>query len=215
MIAAAVLALAAADPLPPPPPPRAAPPPYVKPERPEPTPLSHRGFQMAVRSGVALPAGKASEGTAMADLVGWQIPLFAELGAKVSRHVFIGGYASFSLGSVTDRFERDQCGRRDCAARAAHLGAEIQYHAAPAHEANPWFGVGVGYEWLWTSGQRDVTLRGPELARLMAGVDLRLSRSLGLGPVVDATLARYHDDDLGEGRLHSWVTVGLRLVVFP
>ena len=57
----------------------------------------------------------------------------------------------------------------------------------------------------------------------MAGFDLRLSREFGLGPFVDATIAEYStvsntagdSIDIPRTTVHSWVTVGLRLVLFP
>lgn len=262
MIALALL-FAQYDPLPPPPPPdpgqpfqpaqpapppppapppartappayRPAPDPYVKPDRPEPPPQSHRGFQLAVRSGVALPAGRLSESTAMAGLASAQIPAFLDIGAKVTRHLFIGGYGSLGLGGVSDRWERRCSDKSDCSSRSMHIGAQIQYHFAPAERVSPWIGYGVGYEWLWTQGHPETTYHGPEYGRFMLGVDARLSRELGFGPFVDATFARYTrisyeqdfrgasssnavvtSTDIDDTSTHSWVTIGLRLVLYP
>jgi hypothetical protein len=206
----------------------------VKPDRPEPPPLSHRGFQLGVRTGVVLPAGRLSDENAMSALATAQIPLFADIGAKISRHVFLGGYASFGIGGVTDRWDRDQCLRNDCNAGSVHIGGQIQVHFAPAERANPWLGYGLGYEWLWTNGFPATTYRGPEYGRFMAGIDFRLSHDFGLGPFVDATLARYTSvtteerlvggqtaattettSDIDNTSLHSWITVGLRFVLYP
>lgn len=207
--------------------PRPAPDAYVKPERPEPTPMPRRGFQLGIRTGVALPAGKLSENTAMAALASAQIPLFLDIGAKVSRYVFLGGYGSFALGGVSDRWDRNTCRGHDCASRSAHLGAQIQIHFGSFERVNPWIGYGIGYEWLWTSGAPETTVHGPEYGRFMAGFDFRLSHDWGLGPFVDATIGRYTrvtaDDNNGRSKtsdiddtaVHSWVTVGLRLVLFP
>jgi hypothetical protein len=202
---------------------RAAPEPYEKEEHPEPVPMPRRGFQLGVRTGVALPAGKLSEGVAMNALSAAQIPLFLDIGAKVSRYVFLGGYASFALGGASDRWNRNACRNDDCSARSMHLGAQIQIHFGSFERTNPWIGYGLGYEWLWTAGFPETTYRGWEYGRFMAGVDFRLSHDFGLGPFVDATVAQYsslsnanvESADISNTALHSWVTVGLRLVLFP
>jgi hypothetical protein len=202
---------------------RGAPEAYEKEERPEPVPMPRRGFQLGVRTGVALPAGKLSENNAMAALASAQIPLFLDIGAKVSRYVFLGGYAAFALGGVSDRWDRNTCRGNDCSSRSAHLGAQIQIHFGSFERVNPWIGYGIGYEWLWTAGFPETTYRGWEYGRFMAGFDFRLSRDFGLGPFVDATIAQYGtvstnaapSTDLANTALHSWVTVGLRFVLFP
>ena len=203
---------------------RAAPEPYEKEDPPSPVPMPRRGFQLGIRTGVALPAGKLSEGTAMDALAAAQIPLFVDVGAKISRYVFLGGYASFALGGVSDRWDRNSC-RRDesCSTRSAHLGAQIQLHLGSFDRVNPWIGYGLGYEWLWTAGFPETTYHGWEYGRFMAGFDLRLSREWGLGPFIDGTIAEYQSisgptiatTDIDRTAIHSWVTVGLRLVLFP
>jgi len=214
--------------------PREPPPEYVVPELPEPTPLPRRGFQAALRPGIAFPLGGLSGSRSMSDVAGAQIPLLLDVGFKVSPHVFLGAYGSFGLGFVTSAFEEVQCRARDCGARSVHVGAQVQYHASPASEVNPWIGYGIGYEWLWTTGIAGTSYRGPEYARFMLGVDLRLSRSIGLGPVADLTLAQYTDAsaepdvaggtagarggasvDLSDKALHEWVTLGFRVVAYP
>lgn len=203
---------------------RQAPQAYEAEERPDPTPMPRRGFQLGVRTGVALPAGRLSEGIAMDALAAAQIPLFLDIGAKISRYVFLGGYASFALGGVSDRWDRNACRRGDaCSSRSAHLGAQIQIHFGSFERANPWIGYGLGYEWLWTAGFPETTYHGWEFGRFMAGLDFRLSRDFGLGPFADATIAQYstvstatvQSSDIANGALHSWVTVGLRFVLFP
>lgn len=203
---------------------RQAPAAYEAEEAPEPVPMPRRGFQLGVRTGVALPAGRLSEGLAMDALAAAQVPLFLDIGAKISRYVFLGGYASFALGGVSDRWDRNSCRRGDdCSSRSAHLGAQVQIHFGSFERANPWIGYGLGYEWLWTAGNPETTYRGWELGRFMAGLDFRLSRDFGLGPFVDATIAQYSSitsdtvisNDIAKTALHSWVTVGIRFVLFP
>lgn len=186
---------------------RAAPEPYVADEHPDPVPMPRRGSQLALRSGAALPAGHLAGSSPMAALTATQIPLFMDIGAKISRYVFLGGYASVAFGGVTDRWERNGCRAKDCGSYSTHLGAQIQIHFGSFERANPWIGYGFGYEWLWTTGSPGRTYRGPEYGRFMAGLDFRLSREFGLGPFVDATLAQYTDTSTTAQRCFRGPTV--------
>lgn len=175
--------------------PRQAPAPYETEEHPEPTPLSRVGFQAALRSGLSMSGGAVAHARPMSDELRFQLPLLIDIGAKVTRHLFLGGYTGMTFAD----------------GMGARLGAELQIHFAPTHFSNPWIGYGFGYE--WGDG-----IRGPEYARFMFGVDLRFSRSFGLGPFVDLTLGRYTHEDgnaIPETRGHEWFTLGLRVVAFP
>jgi hypothetical protein len=52
------------------------------------------GFQMAFRTGLAFPSGKASgtAGDSLARRYSWHWPLQLDLGSKVTEHVHVGGY---------------------------------------------------------------------------------------------------------------------------
>ena len=58
------------------------------------------GFQMAFRTGYALPMGKVDDEPdgEMSNFYSGQVPIFIEVGGKPSPYIFLGGY--FGLGSA-------------------------------------------------------------------------------------------------------------------
>jgi hypothetical protein len=219
--------------------PRTAPPPYVAEPLPKPAALGHRGFQMALRTGLAIPLGSAKSGdpsdltapaarSSLPDLVGWQIPIMLDIGGKPDPHVFIGGYLGFSVGQPAGALGNICSAEFDCLATTTRLGAEVIYSILPDDWVDPWVGYGIGYSWLSAgSSPNFVSLRGWEFAHVLAGVDFRLSRSLGVGPFVDYALGIYgdrhvespagtlFDGDIHGRSLHDWLLIGPRFVFFP
>jgi hypothetical protein len=190
------------------------------------------GFQMALRTGYALPAGNATgeESGEMSELSAGQVPLIVELGGKVVPNLFLGGYLSLAAGPAGGQAD-DFCddGDYDCYVSGLRAGLEGHFQLAPHGNLNPWIGYGFGYESLTLTlvNEGSRTLSGPEYARVMAGLDFRLGRSFGLGPFLDVSLGkytRYRDDLPGEDTtdgdiprtgIHEWVSFGARFVFFP
>lgn len=195
-------------------------------------PKERVGFQMALRTGYAVPLGDAQENVEMSDVASGQVPLFVEIGGKVSPNVFLGGYLGLSFGGPDGALEAI-CDPWDaCVSVGMRLGAEVQYHILPRGSANPWIGYGIGLEALAVGFEEDddegsVAYDGFEYARLSAGVDFRLSRVFGLGPFLDFSVGEYtgyevdipgvSDDegDIENGAAHQWLTFGVRGVFFP
>jgi hypothetical protein len=193
------------------------------------------GFQTAIRTGYSLPLGKASgaDGGEMSNLTGGQVPLMIDLGGKVVPNLFLGGYLGFAAGRAAGDTD-DRCDREDydCYTFSLRAGLQGHFQLLPHSSANPWIGYGIGYESLTLkqSGDDDdgsVTNGGPEYARIMAGLDFRLSRTFGFGPFVDLSIGKYtryrsdppgEDDvegDIPQAALHEWLTLGARVVFFP
>jgi hypothetical protein len=197
-------------------------------------PAIRLGFQMALRTGFALPLGKATgeDSGEMSNLTKAQVPLIVELGGKVVPNLFLGGYLSFSGGPATGDSD-DLCdqGNNDCYVTGLRAGLEGHFQLAPHGTANPWIGYGFGYESLTLSlkggdDEGSSSLTGPEYARVMAGLDLRLGRTFGFGPFLDVSIGKFtrfdedlpaskEDGDIPKTAMHEWVTVGARFVFFP
>ncbi|MBX3211634.1 MAG: hypothetical protein KF850_06345 [Labilithrix sp.] len=217
-------------------PPHAAPPPYRYEPLPKPPPFGRRGFQMAVRSGLSFPIGAFRDrGDAVVGgrpeakhLVGPQIPLTLDLGAKVTKWLFVGGYVSFAAGLAAGELS-SACDdlRLDCRSLTFRVGAQVAYAIAPDDFANPWIGYGLGYSSVTVGDDgADVTYRGFDFGHFMAGLDLRLSRTFGIGPFVDFTVGKYASRtietpaariaaDISGRSFHYWLTVGPRLTILP
>jgi hypothetical protein len=199
------------------------------------------GFQMALRTGYAVPMGYArgaNPGSNAADLkmsdgFSGQVPLFIEIGGKIVPNLFLGGYLGFGFGGAAGEFDAICSGSGvSCVAVGVRFGAEVQYHILPGETANPWVGYGIGFESLalsMSAGGQTATdsFGGFEYAHLMAGVDFRLNRIFGIGPFVDFSIGeytRYHveapglatiDGDIQTTRTHEWLAFGVRGTFFP
>jgi hypothetical protein len=213
---------------------RSAPEPYSPEPSPEGAPLANTGFQMALRMGPMFPIGDAAKDTPMGDIYGWQVPLVVELGGKPIPNLFIGGYLGLGFGGAGGK-QADLCDKANasCVAASFRLGVEIQYHFTPAEKTNPWIGYGIGLESVGVSGSsngRTVSqyLSGPEWAHFMGGLDFRLSKTIGIGPLVDFAIGRYTHSKVETGNTtiegdikdddrttHFWLFIGGRLVIFP
>jgi hypothetical protein len=234
-------------PLPPPAPPASAPvappPPVVSatttsnaevPTRdPAAPPPARRGFQMALRPGIAVPLGSAQKNVSQSDVFGSQFAVAADLGVKLNENFFVGGYIGLGFGGAGG-VTADQCdaAKASCSALSARIGAQVHYHLIPQGKINPWVGYGIGFESSGTSRTVNglavsTTRTGFEVAHLMGGADFRISKDFGVGPVVDFSIGRYSkasvsglsaaagSNDITDGAWHEWLTLGARLTIFP
>jgi opacity protein-like surface antigen len=198
-------------------------------------PSAARGFQAALRSGVQLPWGDASDlqGDELAARYGWQVPLLLDAGFKLRKPVFLGLYAGMGYGLVGDGNEAEAACRApgaSCNVLSYQLGVQGQYHFGPSDRLNPWLGVGFGYEMVrqsLSSGTYSETQRssGVTLLKLSFGIDYR--SSFGFGPFVEASAGRYeatrtevggsrvHEGPVDPSAWHGFLTIGARLVVLP
>jgi hypothetical protein len=199
------------------------------PEDPTRPPPASTGFQAALRTGVAIPAGRIAHGAGngMPTVFFIQIPFLLEMGFKPLRWLFVGSYAGFALGPTGDDVGQI-C--PDCSTSSVRIGLEALASFRPGERSNPWLGYGFGYE-SSGAGRSDnrvaVTYSGLELAHLIAGLDFRISRNFGMGPFVDVAIGRYvhdsvhgsaqaqHEDHIDRPAFHTWTTLGLRFVARP
>jgi len=197
-------------------------------------PPPHTGFQLAVRTGVAIPFGKIEEGKsgAMSDTFSPQVPFVLDIGGKVIPNLFIGAYLGLALGGAGGNFA-DACKRANatCVGVGVRFGIEAQWHFMPDAKMDPWIGYGIGYAGEGASGQANgvttsLTVAGPEYGHFSGGLDFRLNKTIGIGPMVDFGIGRYtraktetlgvtREGDLQNTALHEWLTLGVRMVVLP
>lgn len=209
---------------------------------PSPPPPPRAGFQASLRGGYAHPSGFVADergGYRMADYFSDQVAFTADVGWKPVAQLFLGGYLGLGFGGTAGEMKRDCYNARlGCSAADVRVGAEIQYAFLPGGLVNPWIGYGIGYESAsigLTDGKSSASFAftGPEYIDLMAGVDLRVLRELGIGPFVEITDGVYTSARVDQGTFangeistsregtiartgwHQWFRLGIRAVLFP
>ncbi len=193
-------------------------------------------FQLGGRVGYALPAGSVTgvESDSLSSSFGGQLSFLVDLGYKLDEHILIGAYASGKAGLAGGTSTDCELPENRCSSAAVHLGLQVQYHVRPAETLNPWVGFGAGWEFAGQTvtlatpqAEKGLTVHGPEIARLMGGLDYRASKLGGFGPYADLALGTYvrktvtrdgvelSSESVDEVALHAWLTLGLRVVVWP
>ncbi|MFZ5889498.1 MAG: hypothetical protein ACOY0T_00365 [Myxococcota bacterium] len=206
-------------------------------------PPARTGFQMALRTGFSFPMGDAT-GIA-SDTLGrryaWQVPVAIDLGAKITRSIFIGTYFQLGFGAegsdtevtaLCDDNDSDLSNDVSCSVLTARLGLLANYQFAPDRTVNPWLGYGIGFESATQSlndrehgYSESNTASGFTYAQLAGGIDFR--GAVGGGPYVELALGEFtrnrtsqygrtaSSGSIDDRALHAWLTLGVRFVVRP
>lgn len=150
-------------------------------------PLS--ALELTVGSGYAQGFGTLQPGLAMPRVANAGIGIDASVGYRIE--------PSFAV-SFGVQYQELQA-ERDDAVRGFAWNLALQYHLAPDVRLDPWVELGAGYRMLWLvpfGPAPNTLLHGPQLLRLRAGLDLRVSPGVALGPLVgvDATMFTFRDD---------------------
>jgi hypothetical protein len=168
----------------------------------------------------------------MSNIFSGQMPIMLDIGGKIGRHWFLGGYVGLGLGGTAGDFAT-LCSDASatCVAISFRIGTIVEYNFLPSGRVNPWLGFGAGMEYNTVSmsgsnGSGSITGIGVEIAQLLAGVDFRLSRGFGIGPYIAFSVGTYvklsvddngtvTDAPIDTPGWHGWVTIGARMTFFP
>jgi hypothetical protein len=222
-----------------------SPTPSTSPQEPEPVQTPARDvdlhFELGARLGYAfasgnyvsgLPIGSPS-GSAGAPGISGAIPLTFDLGMRIGKYVFVGGFTSYAFLSTTCASAPAgytlQCDGHD-----VRGGIDAQIHIVPRGKVDPWIGFGLGHEWLTVSmstsaggstASESQTLEGWNFADVMLGLDMHVARGLGVGPFLEFTSGSFGSEsasqtgggstqsgsvDFSSTSSHQWFTVGAR-----
>lgn len=208
-----------------------------EPSKPDPNapPAERKGVQFALRAGYAHPLGQltALEGNAMSVATTGHFALQVDVGGRFAKALYLGGYLGFGVGGVGSVGD-GICGSAgiSCGASAVRGGVQARYHFGPAERWDPWAGFGFGVENLSIHAGRggatqEERIWGIDFARLSGGVNYRISRFVGAGPVLEGAIGSYlHQtvllndavatsagvDHVG---VHMWLSAGVQLVMLP
>ena len=203
-------------------------------------------LHLALRTGFGLPLGAYADVrttatyrdttvNSLADDTYGAIPLWLDVGYRLAPHWMVGVYAMAGLVlPKTAESVRPLDGGcpegLDCSAFGVRLGVQGQYRFLPGEPLDPWLGLGVGYEWIWSELNGELfTLpvdastshAGPDLMHVQGGLDVALGDGVSLGPFLSVSAMRYTtcsaelggadvDCELDEQSWHGWLMLGAR-----
>lgn len=149
-------------------------------------------IEISVGTGYTQGGGKTGGDMAsLEDLSGAGGAVQLELGYRISPHVALGAYGTFSLHAHGDAVPdtTDVLG--------ATAGVQAAWHFRPARSVDPWVKLGAGWKGLWLVPDtgKNTSLQGLELARLQVGVDYRISREVAIAPVAGGSLGMFISQD--------------------
>ena len=193
----------------------------------DPAPDDRPGVDLSVRTGFAIPFGKA-DGTAtyaLGDELNGGIPIAVEAAARINSMISAGLLFQWVPLLVKDTAS-NMCGTSlDCSGSVYHLGAELLFHF-PRAAFVPWVGLGGGFEWLslsqsTNSASATVSANGFEFLMLQAGADVRLTPQFALGGFVMLSFTQYGNESIHQGAnslsvdvtdtsIHEWLLFGVR-----
>ncbi len=193
----------------------------------EPAPNDRPGVDLSVRTGFAIPFGKADGDAAnsLSDELTGGIPIALEGAVRITPLISAGLLFQYVPLLFKDTAE-DNCGNGvSCSGAAYHLGAEFLLHF-PQQGFAPWVGLGAGYEWLSLSASQagvsaTAGANGFEFLMLQAGFDVRLAPQFSLGGFAMLSFSQYGSEsvtyagsdvssDVTNTSVHEWLVFGVR-----
>ena len=183
---------------------------------------SEAGFSAAARLGYGIPMGKvAGDATDISDGVTGKIPIWVDVGYRLSPALFLGGYFQYGIG-----IPKDCPTGASCSVGVKRLGFEAVFHLMSDAGFNPWVGAGLGYEWLSISysgdGQTvDGGADGFEFLNLQLGGDFAVNDQFGIGPYAAFSVGQYDTRSISSGgatlsasiddkAFHEWLQFGVK-----
>jgi hypothetical protein len=144
-----------------------------------------------VRPEIALRVGPGISGDRLERSI---VPITIEAGIRVVPHMFVG--ASFAY--VVDRYSGGREEIEPCAPRCSgsstrryRLGYEFRGDVTLVDPIDPWLGFGMYYEHsreTYDDGNGSLSWWGFVYFGVRAGIDVRITEHLGVGPFVSADL---------------------------
>src|SRR6266511_3657918 len=174
---------------------------------------------VALRLAIAPAVGSAEADVPVSDALSLQVPLQLDALWRTGR-LAAGLYGSWGLARY------GACGSGSCSASVSRLGLEATWSFAPISGAEPWAGVGTGYEWASATRAQsgtstDTRWRGFELAEAQGGVEWRVGPRFALGPFLLVGVGRYArytvetreesaTAEIARKAFHAWIHIGVR-----
>jgi len=174
-----------------------------------------KAFEIGLSTAYTQPFGKINDARNIGNIAQAGVGLGVELGYRISPHVGIGVSGVYHESAPADALGTGM----DVRGLATSL--QGTYHFMPYERVDPYLTLGAGYRMLWQVPEaRATTLtHGFQLAKLQAGLDVRVSKDVALGPFVGADLDLFIWDN-AEGptgnvamenkRVNTFLTAGIQ-----
>ncbi len=205
-----------------------------------------RGLGASLRVAYGVPVGKLadSSGADVDRMFRGTLPVQLDLGYRFHPAFAAAIFGQYGFGFVASGSNSlgAACSSTamQCSTTDLRLGAEFLFHPLPGRKYEPWFGLGMAYEWAKFSAERsgvssDATIRGFEFLDLQGGLDFTVRSGFGFGPFVQFTLGQYSHSaasattavtsgggvaiapvtssvsgDIPNKSVHSWLQFGMR-----
>jgi outer membrane protein W len=199
------------------------------------------GMSFGLRTGYSMPSGQVGKAgptdkvSDLGDSVKGMVPLWLDIGYRVTPNLYLGGSFQYAFGFVNKDKAGPICEQAECSTHDLAFGANVQYHFLPTASFDPWIGAGLGYEILTLSLSQsgsgkasalDQTAKGLQFLNLQLGGDIATSPQFVVGPFVNVTVGKFNSysvlgksggttvldqsGDLQDAQIYEWITVGLR-----
>ncbi|RYZ40371.1 MAG: hypothetical protein EOO71_16385 [Myxococcaceae bacterium] len=175
------------------------------------------GFALGFRAAYGIPVGNAVGNVKMTDVIGETVSPQVELAYFFNSQLSLGVYVQLGFGRSPDA-----CFEALCGSNVRRFGIDLDYHFRPGAFVSPWVGVGLGFENATVQFEDEAEVLGSQpyegfdLGHAHVGVDLRLNRTMAVGPYLSASLGQYrrsdsHDVSSDGRRVHAWFQPGVRM----
>jgi len=191
------------------------------------------GFELGLRVGYGVPEGRIADapvsvpsggGLDLSDVIQGQVPIWIDAGYRLPIGLYLGGYAEIGPGISS------QCEPPDCNIFDLRLGANARYHFLAGRRIEPWVGVDLGYELLYSRStirvlgaqiSSSLALHGFEFFNAQVGVDFRVTPEVVLAPFFTCALSQYEqvtarveENEVStsdfDKAIHLWLLFGVR-----
>ncbi|WP_147444264.1 MULTISPECIES: hypothetical protein [Corallococcus] len=175
------------------------------------------GFALGFRAAYGIPSGKAVGSAKMMDVIGETAAAQVEFAYFFNSQLSLGVYFQLGFGRAPA-----SCIEALCGSNVRRYGIDLDYHFRPGAFVSPWVGVGLGFEDATVELDEEESVFGSmpyggfDLGHAHVGVDLRLNRTMAVGPYLSASLGQYRrsgsrDFSSHSRSVHAWIQPGLRM----
>jgi outer membrane protein len=189
------------------------------------------GVSVGARVGWGFPIGSLTKGDSFGDNLSGILPIWFDVGYRISPEIYLGGYFQWGIGFVSQA--ACVAPLTSCSGDDVRFGLNLHWHVKSALGAgpwsehfDPWVGFGAGYEIATITLERGSdrshqTFRGFEFGNLQVGGDYLGLGSMRLGGFAVISLAEFTRSSvsvptgvtsfsIAEPEVHAWLVLGVR-----